>query len=173
MIYVMRLPKAREFNLPSDYEFKFHALTARPLRERICEKLAEADFEVWSVVVDKTTSPKSVEIMSRLEFYTFFAAETMELIPVEKRQNNVLVLDEFGLPEAWVLKLRQYLKLRKMPRHYREMVAKRSRSEPLIQVTDFISGAILRRHAKSDSEAYDPIKKLKRIWNIVDKNLPH
>lgn len=150
---------AKEFGLPGDYEFKFHSLTSRKLRRRVFECLSSADFEIWSVIVDKTTLPRPFEIMSSLEFYVFFAAEAIELIPAEKRQNAVLVLDEYGSADAIELKLRQYLKRRKVPKLFRRMSAKRSTSEPLIQIADLVSGAILRRDAKEDSEAYDYIEK--------------
>lgn len=102
--------------------------------------------------------------MSSLEFYVFFAAEAIELIPAEKRQNAILVLDEYGSAEAIELKLRQYLKRRKVPKLFRRVSAKRSTSEPLIQIADLVSGAILRRDAKEDSETYDYIeKKIKKL----------
>ena len=58
--------------LPAQYEFSFNVLSSAPLRRRTFEALAEADFEGWAVVVDKTTLPDSFRVMRRLDFYLYF-----------------------------------------------------------------------------------------------------
>jgi hypothetical protein len=42
---------------------------------------------------------------------------------------------------------------------FRRITVRRSESEPLIQAADLVAGAILRRDAKKDSEAYDYLRR--------------
>jgi hypothetical protein len=58
--------------LPAQYEFSFNALSSAPLRRRVFEALAGADFEGWAVIVDKTTLPDSFKVMRRMDFYLYF-----------------------------------------------------------------------------------------------------
>lgn len=51
------------------YEFRFHHLSSAKLRRRTLIALAEADFESWAIIADKTTLPDSFKVMHRLDFY--------------------------------------------------------------------------------------------------------
>ena len=55
---------------------------------------------------------------------------------------------------------------RNIPRHFKRVLVKRSRSEPLIQVADLVAGAVLRRDAKGDAEAYDYLEK--RLRSVIE-----
>jgi len=150
--------------LPTDYEFSFHALSSTPLRRRVFAALAGADFESWAVVVDKTTLPDPFKVMRRLDFYLYFVTELMQLIPSAKREGATLILDEFGSASQVRSELRRFMKVRDIPRQFKRILIKRSRSEPLIQIADLVAGAILRRDARGDVDAYDYVtSKLQRV----------
>jgi len=144
-------------NLPLNYEFRFHKLSSARLRHRVFTTLAEADFESWAVLVDKTNLPDSFRLISSLDFYLYFVAELIPIIPSEKQEGAILILDEFGAATNLNAKLRHVMQVRNIPRTFKRVLAKRSRSEPLIQVADLIAGAVLRRDSKDDSDAFDVI----------------
>lgn len=150
--------------LPADYEFSFNALSSAPLRRRVFAALAGADFEGWAVVVDKTTLPDPFKVMRRLDFYLYFVTELMQLIPSAKREGATLILDEFGSASQVRTELRRFMKVRDIPRQFKRILIKRSKSESLIQVADLVAGAILRRDARDDVGAYDYVAaKLQRV----------
>lgn len=145
--------------LPDQYEFNFHGLSSRPLRARVFHTLAELDFEAWAIIVDKTSLPDAFKLMPRLSFYLYFVSELIYAIPLQKRQGATLILDEFGSPEQVRRELRRVLKVREIQRSFKQVLVRRSRSEPLIQVADLVAGAILRRDTKNDAEAYEVVQK--------------
>jgi hypothetical protein len=56
------------------------------------------------------------------------------------------------------------MKTRNIQHGFRRISIRRSQSESLIQVADLVAGAILRRDAHKESEAFDMIaKKVKKI----------
>lgn len=144
-------------SLPVHYEFAFNSLSSAPLRRRVFDTLAEADFQAWAIIVDKTTLPDSFKVMSGIEFYLYFVTELLREIPSDKREGATLILDEFGSPARVRSELRRVMTIRDIPRHFKRIQIKRSKSESLIQVADLVAGAILRRDSKSDVEAYDTI----------------
>ena len=145
--------------LRSDYEFHFHSLSSARLRERVLARLAEADWEAWSLVADKTTLPDSFRVMRRLEFYLYWVTELIRQIPAEKREGATLILDQFGSAPLVRTELRRFMAAREIPRHFKRVVVKRSRSEPLIQIADLVAGAVLRRDSRDDSDAYGYLAK--------------
>ena len=150
--------------LPADYEFSFNALSSAPLRRRVFAALAGADFEAWAVVVDKTTLPDPFKVMRRLDFYLYFVTELMRLIPAAKREGATLILDEFGSASQVRTELRRFMRIRDIPRQFKRILIRRSRSEPLIQIADLVAGSILRRDARGDADAYDYVAgKLRRV----------
>ena len=96
-------------SLPAHYEFAFNSLSSAPLRRRVFEVLAEADFEGWAIIVDKTTLPDTFKMMSGLDFYLYFVTELLRIVPIEKREGATLILDEFGSPSQVRSELRQSL----------------------------------------------------------------
>ncbi len=110
------------------------------------------------MIADKTALPDSFKLMQSLDFYLYFVAELIQVILEGKRENATLILDEFGSPDHLQSELRRVMQARNIPRRFKHVLARRSQSEPLIQIADLIAGAILRRDAKSDSEAYDMIE---------------
>ncbi|MCX7706874.1 MAG: DUF3800 domain-containing protein [Anaerolineae bacterium] len=151
--------------LPADYEFSFHALSSALLRRRVFEALSSADFEGWAIVVDKTALPDPFKVMRRLDFYLYFVTELIRLIPQDKREGATLILDEFGSAVTQLTELRRFMKARGIPRSFKRILVKRSRSEPLIQIADLVAGAILRRDARADAEAYGYLSgRLRQVW---------
>lgn len=146
-------------NLPAEYEFSFHAMSSAPLRQRTFQALQTANFEAWALVVDKTHLPKFFQVMKRLDFYLLCITELLQSIPAEQREKSTLILDEFGGEPNLPLEFRRFMKQRNIPRHFIRVLTKRSKSEPLIQVADLVAGAVLRRDAQRDSEAFDMIEK--------------
>ena len=154
----------RDAKLPVDYEFGFNALASGKLRRRVFESLAQADLEAWAVIVDKTALTDSFKVMRRLDFYLYFVTELLKLIPAQQREGATLILDEFGAEGQLPIELRKFMKLRGIPRHFRRVLAKRSRGEPLIQIADLVAGAVLRRDAHGQAEAFEMVeRKLKRV----------
>jgi hypothetical protein len=150
--------------LPERYEFSFNSLSAAKLRRRVFAALAGADFETWAVVVDKTVLPDSFRVMRRMEFYLYFVSEALQLIPAHQREGATVILDEFGGAEKVRTELRRVLAVRGIPRQFKRILAKRSQSEPLIQVADLLAGAILRRDSRGDTDAYEVVEpKIKRL----------
>jgi hypothetical protein len=56
----------KDSGLHTDYEFRFHSLSSARLRQRVLSTLAQADFESWALIADKTTLPDSFKVMPRV-----------------------------------------------------------------------------------------------------------
>lgn len=147
----------KDSRLPENYEFKFHRMTSEAIRERVFTALAKTDFEAWSILADKTSLPMTFRAMNGLEFYLYFVTELISAIPAEKMQNATLILDEFGTTPNMRNELRRIMEARGIPRQFKRIVIRESKSESLIQVADLVAGAILRRDTKHDSGTYDLI----------------
>lgn len=157
----------KESRLTESYEFKFHSLTSVRLRQQVFAKLSAADFEAWAIVVDKTILPDPYKVMGSLELYLFFVSELIQKIPVEKRQDARLILDEYGSAKSLVVGLRRVLKLRDIPKGFKQIVSRRSSSEPLIQIADLVAGAVLRRDSTREAEYYDTIAgKMHQVYDF-------
>ncbi len=156
----------RSENLPANYEFSFNGLASGRLRRRVFTTLAQADFEAWAVIADKTALPDIFRLMTRLDFYLYFVTELLQSIPIQRREGATLILDEYGAEGRLPLELRRYMKARNIPRHFQRVLVKRSQSEPLIQVADLMGGAILRRDTHNEAEAYEAVEG--KFKGIVD-----
>ena len=145
-------------DLPAHYEFSFNALASTQLRRRVFAALAQSDFEAWAIIADKTALPDVFRLMKRLDFYLYFVTELLQSIPVQRREGATLILDEYGAEGQLPAELRRYMKARNIPRHFQRVLVKRSQSEPLIQVADLMSGAVMRRDAHGEAEAYEAVE---------------
>jgi len=155
-----------EASLPSQFEFKFSHLS-KTLRKRTLDALAQAKFEGWAIVVDKPNLSDAFKVMRRYEFYLFFVTELLRQIPSEKREGATLILDEYGSAEQLYTELKRYMKAREIPRHFKRIQIRRSKSEPLIQVADIVAGALLRRDTVGDAEAFQVLeKKIQRVYEF-------
>jgi hypothetical protein len=87
----------------------------------------------------------------------YIVVELIDRIPVEYRHKGTLILDEVGSANAALFQLKRMLKNHTVKHEFSRIFFRRSRSEDLIQVADLVAGAILRRDAKKDSEAFELI----------------
>ncbi len=157
----------RTETLVENFEFHFNALTSAKLREKTLTALRNADFLAWALVVDKTTLPFHLRDLTGMELYLYFVADLINRIPVEYRRKGTLILDEVGSAKAALDKLKRTLKNHDIKHEFSRIFFRRSRSEDLIQVADLVAGAILRRDAKKDSEAFDLIEgKMQAIFEF-------
>ena len=81
----------------------------------------------------------------------------------QQREGATLILDEFGGAPELPLELRRYMKRRGIPRTFNRVLTKRSKSEPLIQAADLVAGAVFRRDAHGEAEAYEYIEAKMRV----------
>jgi hypothetical protein len=144
----------RQARLPANFDFHFNRLASGKLRQLVFSRLREADFEARALVADKTALPDPFRVMAGLDFYLYFVSELIRQIPPDRRAEGTLILDEFGSPERTRRELKRVMQARDIDPGFRRIAVRRSESEPLIQAADLVAGAILRRDAKKDSEAY-------------------
>jgi hypothetical protein len=99
--------------------------------------------------------------------------ELLQTIPAEMREGATLIFDEFGGEPDLPLEFRRYMKKRNIPRHFNRVLTKRSKSEPLIQIADLVAGAVFRRDARSESDAYEKIQgKFVELIEYYESNPP-
>ncbi len=157
----------RQAGLPAQYEFSFHALSSARLRRKVFAELAQAEFEGWALIVDKTALTDAFKVMNGLELYLYFVTELIRLIPADQREAATLILDEFTSAARLRVELRRFLAARNISHGFKRVQVRRSRSEPLIQVADLIAGAILRRDSQKDVEAFDAVAhKMKQVFQF-------
>lgn len=155
-----------ELHLPAKYEFKFNQLTSKRVRARTLSALAHAPFESWAISADKANLSDAFKVMRRSEFYLFFVTELLQKIPEEEREGATLILDEYGSATQLYTELNRFMKARNIPRHFKRIQIRRSRSEPLIQVADIVAGALLRRDSIGDADAFDALQR--RVNRVYD-----
>jgi|CXWL01.1.fsa_nt_gi hypothetical protein len=156
----------KDLELANRYEFGFHKLASVKLRDKVFTALSGMDFDAWAILVDKAVLGEAFKAMTGLEFYLFFVAELIQLIPEGKRAGGTLILDEFGHPDKTKDELKRILKARNIAHGFRRISLRRSQSEPLIQIADLIAGAIWRRDTHNDTGAYEMIeKKIKKLMD--------
>lgn len=152
-------------NLSQNFEFHFNSLTSEKLREKTLRALKDADFMAWALILDKTTASPMLRSLSGLDFYLYFVEELIERIPVALRQKGTLILDEAGSIQAALPSLKRMFKVRNTRHEFSRVFFRRSHTEDLVQVADLVAGAVLRRDAKKDSEAFDYIQeKLQAVF---------
>ena len=57
--------------LRATHEFKFHKMSPADIRIQAFSTLANADFETWALIVDKTRLPKIFESTESIEIFWF------------------------------------------------------------------------------------------------------
>lgn len=143
-----------QLQLAPDFEFKFHDLSHRRLRERLWETLASLDFQIWATVVDKPRLADAFRVMPPSAFYAYFVSEAIRLVPEDLRLGAPLWLDEFDRSGKTVALLKRTFAVRSLRYNFRNIRAVRSCSEDLIQVADITAGALLRHYNGRASEGY-------------------
>lgn len=149
----------QRLGLSETHEFKFHKMTSAEIRNEVFLMLAQADFQAWALIVDKTGLPKIFETAQSLEIYTHFITELLAIIPTGLQKDATLILDEFGSIPDLRTELRRTMLKRQMPRLFKRVIVRSSRREPLIQVADLVAGAIMRRDTQHDADAFDTISR--------------
>ena len=144
----------QQYSLPARYEFSFHGTTSRRLRTALFDTVARLDFRVWAVVVTKASLPHSFRVMPGRSFYVYMVTRVVESIPLDRRENATLLLDEFDRSGKTLADLKKALKLLDIHRGFKRIRSRRSHSDGLIQIADLAAGAILRCYAKQDDRAY-------------------
>ncbi len=93
--------------------------------------------------------------MRSVEFYAFFVAQLLNLIPAGELDRTILCLDHFGAPKTALRCIRQQLAhLRPGNRHslLKRITFKHSHRENGIQVADVVAGAIFRWQERHDAQ---------------------
>jgi hypothetical protein len=156
----------RDSKLSEKYEFGYHKLSSEQLRKRVFSALANAEFDFWAILVDKSELSEAFKALSGLDFYLYFVSELIRQIPEQMREGGTLILDEFGYPDQTKDELRRIMKARDINHRFSRISIRRSQSEPLIQIADLIAGAIWRRDTHNDSGAFDVIEQ--KIRKLVE-----
>jgi len=143
-----------KYNLPQRYEFRFHRTTASRLRTALFNTLRDLDYRIWAVVTDKTELPDAFRVMHPRDFYVYFVTEAIRLIPEDERKKGYLTLDQFDEAGHTITALKRGLAHRGIPRGFKQMRAKRSHSDDLIQIADLAAGTLLRLYTRGDDTAY-------------------
>ena len=102
----------RERGLSAHFEFSYHELTSARLRKAVFEALSQERFSAWVLAVDKRTLPDYFRSGGGRQFYAFFVSELIRLIPEEKREGAVLILDQFDPAGRALNELKRTLKRR-------------------------------------------------------------
>lgn len=153
-------------------EFSFHEITSQRLKERLLRFLATLRFTAWVLVVRKDTLAVPYRAMQRNTLYAFLVSEAIRQIPLEQRNNSNLILDEFDRSGKVLLELGRVLKAQEIVRGFKKIAAKRSSSEPLIQVADLIAGAVFQRFAKGDERFLQLIAEKVTVVEFPTKEKP-
>jgi len=148
----------RRENFAENFEFHFNSLASAKLREKTMTAIRNAGFRAWALIVDKTSMPYALRDLDGMEFYLHCVVELINRIPVEYRRKGTMILDEVGSANVALFKLKRTLKNHNVRHEFSRIFFRRSRSEDLIQVADLVAGAILRRDAKNDSQAFELIE---------------
>jgi hypothetical protein len=155
----------RDASVPQTFEFAFNSIGSSSLRRQIFSALGNAEFDAWSLIADKIALPETFRLLTGLDTYLYFVSELIRQIPIEKRVGSTLILDEFGDPNKTREELKRVMKKLGIRHEFQRISMRRSRSEPLIQIADLVAGAVLRRDAHNESEAYDLISgKIKKLF---------
>lgn len=156
----------RSLGLRDPGELRFHHTSDRN-RLAFLRGLSSLDLAACALVVDKRTLLPELRGLDKLAFYaTFFTALLLRLIPGHLEQATV-ILDEFGNKDVTIITLRQQLK-RAFGGHVRPFLkrleAKRSRSEPALQIADMVAGAVFRYATQGDDRFYGLVQPQTTLW---------
>jgi hypothetical protein len=156
----------KQENLPEGFEFRFNNLASSKILEKAMSALRKAEFMVWALVVDKTTLPRIAQELFSTGLYLYFLVDLVNRIPLEYRHKGTLILDEFGSANTALVKLKRTFKAHGIRHEFSRIFFRRSRSEDLIQVADLVAGAILRRDARKDNQAFEMISgKIQNVFS--------
>jgi hypothetical protein len=111
------------------------------------------------LVVNKKELSTPYTLIKKKSLYALFVSEAVAFIPLKLRDGANLVLDEYD-QSGWVLhQVRNLLKAKGLAAGFKKIVARRSSSEPLIQVADLVAGAAHQVSANGASTLFNKIAK--------------
>lgn len=150
-------------------EFKFHD-TPHRFRLQFFNSLQHREFVVRSLFVRKKLLSEKFSGMKSWEFYGFFLTRLLDKLPYDELYETTLIMDEFGPTRATTREIRESLRKLELwsnsSTHIKNIIARRSQSEPMIQVADMCGGAIYRWLATGDDTYYRIIKRKTLLWEF-------
>lgn len=160
-----------QFRLPKTMELKFNR-TSNANRCAFFASLPSHEFVVRALAVDKRILPAAFKKIDKQRFYTFFVSDLLRRIPADELDQANIVLDEFGNPKTTILGLKRVLRHGKHCVSFRQIIAHRSRSEPLLQLADMVAGAILRFVSREEDTFYTHIATRTHLWHYDPEENP-
>ena len=141
-----------------DRDLSFHELAIHRWSKTVFDFVASLQFEGWVLAVNKQELEDPFRAFSSTTLYSYTVSEALSFIPYEYRRNSVVILDEIDESGRILLEIGRVLKLRGIHRGFKKIVAKRSSSEPLLQVADLIAGSVYQSIAKGDDSYLSQIR---------------
>lgn len=158
-----------DIGLPNLKEFKFHD-TPHKFRLHFFNSLQNHEFVVRSLFVEKRLLPDRFSGIKSWQFYGFFIASLLDKLPYQEINNTTLIMDEFGPVKATTREIRESLRKLELWSEssdpIKNIIMRRSQSEPVIQVADMCGGAIYRWLATGDDTYYRIIKRKTLLWEF-------
>jgi len=90
-------------------------------------------------------------------------------IPQGELRETIMILDQFGAPDAVLRELRGRLRWQDLPpvsRLFKKILLKRSRGETLIQCADMVLGALMRETNAGDGRFFNPVRDKIVVWRL-------
>lgn len=139
-------------------ELSFNELVIHQWTQTIFDFLATLPFQGWALTIDKRQLPYPYQLVDSKGLYALFVSETVSFIPFALRDHANLVMDEFNRSGVALHQMRKALKIKGLEVGFKKIVAKRSSSEPLIQVADLVAGAAHQVAVQGKSSLFERIK---------------
>jgi hypothetical protein len=131
--------------------------------------LLDCDIEVRALSINKRTLSLVLRELSRSEFYAWAFSDLLAHSLGELHSANI-VLDEFGEANETVRAIKRILKQTfsdaMVRQHIRRIGARRSHSEPALQVADMVTGAIYRHIAEKDDQFFKIIQARTKLLSM-------
>lgn len=139
-------------------EFKFTSTNKRIIKE-LLKQVAEYDFEIYSIYIDKTEYKTLLPIIDKSKLYNWAIKELLGIIPL----GNAYVKMDGHFGQRYRMRLSSYLRqeIKKKGMRIKQFKLEDSKKDNLIQLADLIAGAINRslKPEKTDSKDYVAILK--------------
>ncbi len=158
----------QEFKLAMIDEISFHRSPDKN-RSAFLKGLLEFDIEVRALSINKRRLSSELRGLSRAEFYAWAFSDLLAHSLDELHSANI-VLDEFGKANETVRAIKRILKQTFSDSIVRQRIrrigARRSQSEPALQIADMVTGAIYRHVAESDKRFFKVIQSRTKLLSI-------
>jgi len=154
----------KELKLSNDYEFHFYE-NSNTIRESFLSAINPYQFMYFSVVVDKDPDKLFGEGFKTKESFYKYVCQMLFTNARGYLDRAIVVLDKSGSPD-FRLRLEKYLrsKMNCEKEIIKKLKQQRSTSNNLLQLADYISGIINRKHLnKKDWEKFYRFIKAKEL----------